>query len=269
MYGSGLERMFRSPDSVATTTLPPGHSSDESLSGERSRIEAHIAALGIHGYVTELGQGSNPAYLAWEAVRKNRAAEIVGEVFSSDGQLLPYTGFEGDFVGQSPERIIEIEEGLGERILRSIHINFGIHNAASGLREHEVLAALHGEPMSARHVREIMGFFDCLFKEIRAQAKPINPPEIYERFRAGTYQKVESGQAFTETVTSHTSVTIATPEKTEAYKALAEIGIFGHPELRTMYDPKHEKIAGDGIFAMKTFHAQVNTSGGDDNPLSR
>ena len=273
MYGGRVEEKHNStatPDSVATATPPPGHSSIGNSLETRSQLESHIASIGIHAYVGGLGkEGLAPNYLAWEEIRKSRATELVGKVFGPNGEQLAYTGFEGYFVGESPARIVEIEESLGGHILRSIHFNFGVHDAPSGLTEHDVLAALRGEKMAARHVSEILQFFDCLFRETLGEAKPITPPEKYERFRAGTYQGVESGQTLTETVNSLTRETITTSRETEAYKALAEIGIFGHPGLRAMHEPKHEKIAGDGIFAMKTFPAQVKTSGGDDNPLSR
>jgi hypothetical protein len=271
MYGGGRVEVESSPpDSVATETTPPGSSPHGNPLETRSQLESHIAAIGIPTYVRGLDKkGLSPSYLAWEEIRKNGAAELVGKVFGFDGKPLPYTGFEGYFVGESPARIVEIEESLGEHILKGIHFNFRIHDAPSGLTEPELIAALYGKGIPTRHVNEIMQFYDCLFREVLAEAKAIASPEKYERFRAGTYQRIESGQALTETVNSLTRITIATPRETEAYKALAEIGIFGHPGLRVMHEPKHEKIAGDGIFAMRTFPAQVNTSGGDDNPLSR
>ncbi|HUD09688.1 MAG TPA: hypothetical protein VMR77_02720 [Patescibacteria group bacterium] len=277
MRGGIENQLHLSPDSVATTTTPPGHFSADSPFAESFRLEAHVASIGIYAYVAELGESSDPAYRAWEEVRNRRAEELVGKVFGSDGKRLPYTGFEGYFVGESPTRIVEIEENLGEHILRNIHLNFGAHDVSSGLREHDVLAALHGKTMAVKHVREIMEFFDCLFKETLSEARPITPPETYEHFRAGTYQRVESGQTFTEAVNSLTNVTIATPRETEAYDALARIGVFGHPGLRGMHkarlsamrETEHEEPTVEtSRFARLAFPVPAGLLD-DDNPLSR
>ncbi len=270
MYGGGrVEIESSSPDSGALATPPPGHSSIGNSLETRSQLESHIASIGIHAYVSGLGkEGLAQNYLAWEEIRKSRATELAGKVFGPNGEQLAYTGFEGYFVGESPARIVEIEESLGEHILKSIHLNFDVHDAPSGLTEHEVLAALRGEKMAARHVSEILQFFDCLFRETLGEAKPITPPEKYEHFRAGTYQRVESGQTLIETVNSFTMVTITTPRETEAYKALAEIGIFGHPGLRAMHESKHEKIAIEARFAQLAFPTPAGLLD-DDNPLSR
>jgi hypothetical protein len=268
----------------ATTTTPPGHSSTDNPLETRSQLEAHIASVGIHAYVAELGAGSDPAYRAWEAVRDRkagRAGELVGKVFGFDGSLLPYTGFEGDFAGLPSARIVEMEENLGEQILRGIHYKYGMHEASSGPTEREVLAALHGKPMSVRHVREILEFFDCLFKEILAKAEPDTPSEAYRLFRTVTYQGLESGRASTESVQPNTRVTISTPRKTEAYRVLAEIGVFGHDGLKKLHKIGLDEIEAiraetaieepclDSVkFARLAFPVPAGLLD-DDNPLSR
>jgi hypothetical protein len=283
MHGGIENQLHLSPDSVATTTTPPGHSFADNPLETRSQLEAHVAAVGIHAYVAKLGVGSDPAYRAWEAVRDHKAGRaqiLVGKVFGSDGNLLPYTGFEGDYAGLHPAKIVEMEENLGEHILRSIRYKYGMHEASSGPTEREVLAALHGKPMSVRHVREILEFFDCLFKEILAKAEPDAPSEAYRLFRTATYQELESGQASTESAQPNTRVTISTPRKTEAYRALTEIGVFGHDGLKKLHkigleeteairaETEHAEPCLDSVkFAMA--FPQINTADGDDNPLSR
>ncbi len=270
MYRGELDsQVYRSPDSVATTTPIPGHSSSDTHLETKSQLEAYIASVGIPAYVSSLDkEGLDKSYLAWEEVRRGRAAELVGKVFGADGKPLPYTGFEGYFVGLNPQEIVGMEVRLGEHIRSSIH-RYPRTDTTSDINESELKAALRGEKMSIRHVAKIMQFYDCLFKDTLARAKANTSSEKYEHFQAGTYQRLESGQTITQTVTINTSVTIGTAEETEAYQALAQIGVFGHPNLREMNEEECEETNVEINKLAELAFPLPSDLFDNDNPLSR
>jgi hypothetical protein len=227
-----------SPDRRGLTT---GYRLD---SGDSFRkLTAYLSSGGgIHAHLAKVETGGiDPAYQAWEDVRKIRATELVGMVTAPDGKRLPYTGFEGYFAGMTPQEIIETEIKLGEKLLRSIHhhlehsrepktgITFNI--SESGLK-----TALHGGRISPRNVREIIKFYDVLLQMTLAMAKANTLPGQYENFRTSTYQRVAAGRATapSEYAANSTVVALKNQQEVEAYMALAQIGVFGHPEVRAI-----------------------------------
>jgi hypothetical protein len=253
MYGGRVEEKHNStvtPDSVATATTPPGAdcSGDHSLirtsiahpstSREgRRQLDTYmnLALKGFHVYIAESDKPIvDPSYLAWEDVRNIRAPELVGQILTPSGTELPYTGFEGYFVGKTPAEIITIEIALGQHILAGIHYE-GLHEPY-GITEYELKAALHGGKMRQEHVARIMEFFDCQFRETLARTRGTTP-EVYANFRTETYRRVLTGE--TVTSTPITTITVLnTNAQIEAYMALAQIGIFGHPALKTIHESR-------------------------------
>ena len=184
----------------------------------------NLALKGFHAYIAESDKPIvEPSYLAWEDVRNIRATELVGQILTPSGTELPYTGFEGYFVGKTPAEIITIEIALGQHILAGIHYE-GLHKFQD-ITEYELKTALHGGKMRQEHVARIMEFFDCQFRETLARTRGTTP-EAYANFRTET-----------ATSTSITTITVLnTNAQIEAYMALAQIGIFGHPELKTIHE---------------------------------
>jgi len=176
------------------------------------------------------------AYLAWEAVRKERAAELVEEVRTPEGNIMPYTGFEGYFPNKTPAQIVAIEIDLGKYILRAIH-NYSAYEAVvSGITEHHLRQALRGERFPSVYAGEIVRFYDTLFRTTLARVRGITSPQDYADFQKITYSKVNSGSTFGPRKTGQSSpIVLTNHQDVEAYTVLSDIGIFGHPLLKDAY----------------------------------
>lgn len=219
---------------LRTHTHPSGEHSSQQL----DNLTKILMRSSINGLKTELAATTeleDPAYLAWEVVRGGRAGEIVGEVKGPDGRKMPYTGFEGYFAGKTPEEIVAKEVELGQTILSSIH-NYASLGTRSEITESELKSALRGGKFPAGYSREILTFYDTLFRITLARVRGITLPEDYAEFQRATYQRVAKRQfAHSPEHVNISVVTLKDQKAVDAYSALAEIGLFGHPELKATY----------------------------------
>jgi hypothetical protein len=133
-----LERILprRSPDG-GSTNLPLRSGYEPTLHRGPRQLPGvgfveDTSALDEDTSVLDTKESIERKSLAFNAVRKGRAAELVGTVVGPQGELLDYTGLEGYHAGLSPQEIVDEEIKLGEYIIRAFHI-FARHEASHGV----------------------------------------------------------------------------------------------------------------------------------------
>jgi hypothetical protein len=221
------------------------------------RITAFVAGMTrddreVLDAVFQLGRLDEPAFLAWQTVRKgNRAGLVVGNI-GCRGQVLPYTGFEGYFAhGElGPVEIVRQEALLGCQSLEALRHYLaatpppGEHGPLGALAA--LRATLHGESYDRAILRLLNAYFGALLGRLRAQETM--QAGWYDAFKDTTYASLRSPLTYSReqnVVCEHYELPLWADRGTlpsasvpldeaqlEGYLFMAEIGRVGHPLLR-------------------------------------
>lgn len=203
--------------------------------GEGASLSEGVRQLGPVGFLEGVAAGERSIeekYAAWKDVEDYTAPSIIGEVRAPNGDVLKNNGFIGYFVGEDPEKIVEILIAeIGKRIFESIHNQYGTHDVSSDPTESEVKAAIHDpESIPPMHRINILIFFDSVLKE---NISRVSSRKQYANFQDNTYRRIKHAPGDRPAVVALPHVTILKNEhEVEAWNALYGIGRYGNAEIR-------------------------------------